>query len=62
MGKGGFFLEVVLFLVAHVTNTASWNPILGMENERLTPSRDLKEVQIVPLSHHATNIDTSLSK
>lgn len=37
------------------------DPRLGAEAERLTPTRDLKEVQIGPYVHQVANISTFLS-
>lgn len=55
-----FGLEVVPFPIAQDTDTTGWDPRLGVENERLTPTKDLKDVQIGPLAHHVTKIGTSL--
>lgn len=43
-------------------DTASWDLRLGMENERLMPTEDLKEVQIGHLGHRVIKIVTSLPK
>lgn len=43
------------------TNIEFWEPKLGTESERLTSTKDLKEVQIGPHAHQVTNIGTLLS-
>lgn len=62
MGKKDLARETSLFPEAQYTYTLSWDLILGVENEILTPIEDLKEVQIGPLSHQLTKIETSLSE
>lgn len=37
------------------------DPRLGAKSERITPTKDLKEVHIGPLPHQVTKPDTSLS-
>lgn len=41
-----------------------WDPRLGTNNERLTPTtiEDLKEVNIGPLAHRVTKIGTSVTE
>lgn len=38
------------------------NPKLGVDNERLLPTKDLMEVRISPLPHQVMNICTSLTE
>lgn len=33
------------------TKVENWDPRLGIENERLTPTEDLKDFQISPFNH-----------
>lgn len=47
---------------AQCTDTASWDLRLGMENERLMPIEDLKEVQIGHLGYWVIKIATSFPK
>lgn len=42
-------------------DTDSWDPRLGVDNERLTPIEDLKEVRIYHSDHQVMKIGTSLS-
>lgn len=41
--------------------TRRGDPRLGAESERITPTKDMKEVHIGPLPHQVTKPDTSLS-
>lgn len=43
------------------TNIDYWDPRLGVDNERLMPTKDLKEVRICPSTHQVTKIGTSLT-
>lgn len=44
MDKEDLTHETGLFPEAHDANSASWDPILGVENERLVPIEELKKV------------------
>lgn len=39
-------------------NTANWDPMFGVECEKLTPTEDLKETQIGPSHHQVTKFGT----
>lgn len=45
-----------------VADTDIWDPRLGKDNERLTPTEDLKEVWIGPSTHQVTKIGISLNE
>lgn len=62
MGRDGIAHKAVPFLEARDINTMSWDPIFVMENETLTPTKDLKEVHIGPVTYQVTKVETSLSK
>lgn len=47
---------------AHETHVARWDPKLVAKSERLTPTKDLKEVHIRLLDHQVTKLDNSLSE
>lgn len=58
--------EEIILVGAHhskVTNVdfKSWDPILGVETERIKPIEDLKEAQISHQVHQVTKICISLS-
>lgn len=62
MKKGDNTHEASTLTEAHDIDITILDPILGVKNERLTPIKELKEVQIWPLGHKVTRIGTSLSK
>lgn len=62
MGKDDLSHEAFPLSEAQYTDIMGWEPRPGMENERLTPTKDLKGFQIGPLAHQVKKIETSFSK
>lgn len=55
-------LDVFHFPEARDIWTIGWDPRLGVENERLMPTEDMKEVQISHSAYRVTKIGILLSK
>lgn len=62
MGNEEFYLGDIPLQEKLDVDIDSWDPRLSVENERLTPLENLKEVRINLSAHHVTKINTSLTK
>lgn len=62
MGNEEFYLGDIPLPEKLDADIDSWDPRLSMENERLTPLENLKEVRINLSAHQVTKIDISLTK